>query len=385
MSTVNLVDRQPEVLGSHTSDRQPKSLDRYLVVSCGQITAGLGISSASLELDMFQSERLDRTFQLLIEALEDFCPHLEPISLGVCAMKARGPTRYFGGEHRLCELIHERISRLAGDRRLRRNPGLELKGISSVGLGIANGLWAARLAVTHFRSPPCELGRFVDNNYRGITSIVPSQHATKFLMALKVDVLEDTALCNSLKNLGIYRLEDFARLSRGDIFSRFGKEALLAHEMVTGLRGHIPGTEHRYLSKPKGSTPSPAKQLGFWGELETGRSRAARCLEKLESKIGPEKIFMAALEGGRTPRELHTYLPWRRLQDSSLKIRRNSTYQPWPGGCLYPLPSIVMARPVPLDLLGPDRQPVYVTRRSMLSASPRYISINRSGWQEVLN
>src|SRR5579872_2153985 len=69
-------------------------------------------------------------FDQVLTAVTAFCPAVEAVELGMCAFGARGPARYFGGETALAGRIIAAVAE---------------SGIES-GIGVADGLFAARLA-----------------------------------------------------------------------------------------------------------------------------------------------------------------------------------------------------------------------------------------------
>ncbi len=71
-----------------------------------------------------------RAFEPVVAAVEDFCPRVEVVRAGVCAIGARGPARYFGGEEALAGKITQAVV---------------CRGFTCR-TGVADGLFAAQLA-----------------------------------------------------------------------------------------------------------------------------------------------------------------------------------------------------------------------------------------------
>ena len=71
-----------------------------------------------------------RAFEQVVTLVERFCPRVEVLRPGVCAIGARGPARYFGGEKALAEKIIDAVACL---------------GVACQ-VGVADGLFAAQLA-----------------------------------------------------------------------------------------------------------------------------------------------------------------------------------------------------------------------------------------------
>jgi len=71
-----------------------------------------------------------RAFEQVVAVVEEFCPRVEVLRPGACAIGARGPARYFGGEVALARKIVEAVTG---------------RGIACQA-GLAGGLFAAQLA-----------------------------------------------------------------------------------------------------------------------------------------------------------------------------------------------------------------------------------------------
>jgi protein ImuB len=70
-----------------------------------------------------------RAFEQVVTVLEGFCPRVEVLCPGACAIGARGPARYFGGEEALARKIIDAVARLG----------------FACQVGVADGLFAAQL------------------------------------------------------------------------------------------------------------------------------------------------------------------------------------------------------------------------------------------------
>ena len=84
-----------------------------------------------------------RAFEQVVAVVEEFCPRVEVLRPGACAIGARGPARYFGGEEALAGKIIEAVT----------------GGGFACQAGVADGLFAAQLAAraaapVTVRSPP---------------------------------------------------------------------------------------------------------------------------------------------------------------------------------------------------------------------------------------
>src|SRR5215813_4867516 len=165
-------------------------------------------------------------FGAVASVVEGFCPRVEVLRPGACAIGVRGPARYFGGEGALAAKI---IDAVAG-------------GGAACRVGIADGLFAARLAAEH--APPAWDARPMPAMSRaspahpGAATLVPHGRARAFLAPFPVGVLdgpEAADLACLLPRLGIGTLGEFASLLAADVANRFGVAGVIAHRLARGL------------------------------------------------------------------------------------------------------------------------------------------------------
>jgi protein ImuB len=190
-----------------------------------------------------------RDFEPVVAVVERFCPKVEILRPGTCAIGVRGPARYFGGEQALA-------ARLAA---AMREAGFGCQ------IGVADGLFAAELAAAMLpppmlpaplaappvappRSPEMPLrppASSGDNSNRPPAGavpqagpaalIVPAGGAAAFLAGQPVSALGDPELSSLLPRLGIATLGEFAALPAAEAASRFGAAGALAHRLARGL------------------------------------------------------------------------------------------------------------------------------------------------------
>ncbi|MFE9690056.1 DNA polymerase Y family protein [Micromonospora sp. NPDC005806] len=146
-----------------------------------------------------------RAFEPVVAAVEEVAAGVEVIRPGACALAARGPSRYLGGEEAAAERIVEHVAQTC---------------VVESQVGIADGVFAAGLAARDGR-------------------IVPPGGTPEFLAALPVEALGRPALTDLLRRLGVRTLGDFAALPAGDVLARFGSDGALAHRLAAG-RDHRP-------------------------------------------------------------------------------------------------------------------------------------------------
>ncbi|MEU8261291.1 DNA polymerase Y family protein [Micromonospora sp. NPDC048999] len=146
-----------------------------------------------------------RAFEPVVAAVEEVAVGVEVVRPGACALAARGPSRYLGGEEAAAERIVEHVAQTCA--------------VESQ-VGIADGVFAAGLAARDGR-------------------IVPPGGTSEFLAARPVEALGRPALTDLLRRLGVRTLGDFAALPAGDVLARFGFDGALAHRLAAG-RDHRP-------------------------------------------------------------------------------------------------------------------------------------------------
>ncbi|GIJ37283.1 DNA polymerase [Micromonospora andamanensis] len=141
-----------------------------------------------------------RAFEPVVAAVEEVAVGVEVIRPGACALAARGPSRYLGGEEAAAERIVEQVA---------------LSCAVESQVGVAAGVFAAGLAAREGR-------------------IVPPGGTAEFLAGQPVEALGRTALADLLRRLGVRTLGDFAALPAGDVLARFGFDGALAHRLAAG-------------------------------------------------------------------------------------------------------------------------------------------------------
>jgi protein ImuB len=168
-------------------------------------------------------------FGQVVSVVEEFCPRVEVLRPGACAIGVRGPARYFGGEGALAAKI---IDAVAG-------------GGVACRAGIADGLFAARLAAGPARhgqdARPASTASPVSPvspAHSDAATLVAPGRARAFLAPFPVSVLDGPGaadLAALLTRLGIGTLGEFASLPAADVVNRFGVPGVIAHRLARGL------------------------------------------------------------------------------------------------------------------------------------------------------
>lgn len=213
---------RPEPGGGPGPALDPDRLGPVAVLASGRV---LACSAAAREAGVRQGQRLRdaqrrcpglvvrardpgaeaRAFEPVVAAVEGFCPRVEIVRPGMCAIGARGPARYFGGEHALASQIAGAVTGLGYACRI----------------GVADGLFAAQLAARAARADA------------GV--VVPPGGTPRFLAPHPVQVLGQPELTGLLERLGVHTLGQFAALPSAGVLTRFGAAGVIAHRLARGL------------------------------------------------------------------------------------------------------------------------------------------------------
>jgi protein ImuB len=158
-----------------------------------------------------------RCFEQVASVVESFCPRVEVVRPGLCAVPARGPSRYFGGEQALVDLVRMAVTA----------QGFEC----AVGVadGVFAGTLAARVEPAGIVVPPGGTARFL------------APHPLSALSVVRV-LPDELELVGLLHRLGIRTLGEFAALPSGDVLTRFGVDAAVAHRLASGRDPRPPAT-----------------------------------------------------------------------------------------------------------------------------------------------
>jgi protein ImuB len=119
-------------------------------------------------------------------------------------------------------------------------------------------------------------------------------------------------------------------------------------------------------------------QSGLWGGRSEADDDAARAVVRLSGLAGERAVCVPAWVGGRLPSDRYRLVPAVSvdLDDPSERLDRGDG--PWPGATPAPSPSIVPEQPVAVDLIDAGGQPVSVSGRGDVSATPVTLMIGNS-------
>jgi nucleotidyltransferase/DNA polymerase involved in DNA repair len=296
-----------------------------------------------------------RRFARVLARAGELCPWVHPVRLGVGALPARGPARFFGGE----EMVVSRLAETLGE---------------DAGIGVADGLFAAALAA---RS---EL-------------IVPPGGTADFLGPWSVATLARPDLAVTLQRLGVTTLGQFAALPPASISDRFGADAAACHAVARGESGELVGLRDRAIERrlrvargedpDRGAdAPPPPSQPGFFGGASEADARAARSFARVQERLGIDAVLLGRVQGGRDPAGQSVLVPWGSAEEVGAAGAAGGA--PWPGRLPPPAPTDVLRVPRRAEVVDGAGRAVEVSGRGLLTAGIERLSIEGGPWQPVL-
>ena len=162
----------------------------------------------------------DRTrFEPLVRAVCEIAPLVEVTEPGMVLLATQGPSRYFGGDERLAQRLHQLIDSVT-------------RGRITFGVGIADGRLAATVVAHHAART-------------GVPIVVESGRSAKVLVDLGVETLGDHCgidpqTISLLQRLGLRRLGDLMTIRESVLVARFGPLGAQLHRLARGLDRHPP-------------------------------------------------------------------------------------------------------------------------------------------------
>lgn len=214
----------------------------------------------------------ERRFAPVLAAIEQLIPGVESRRPGLCAMRARGPARFYGGEEPAAAALLELARSL---------------GLSEVRVGIADGLFAAEQAARASDPAPALLSP------RPGVQIVPPGQSSAFLSPLPVGRAAPEPFAEVLHGLGIRTLGALAALPESAVRERFGAQGVAAHRRATAA-GPVHGVELR----PRTPVREFAVELEFEPPLDSADQLAFACVtlaERFIAGLAEEHLVCTAL------------------------------------------------------------------------------------------
>ncbi len=297
--------------------------------------------------------RAGRQFADMVAAIRELTPVVDVVAPGVGSLLTRGPSRYFGGDRALAALVAATAAQRCGH---------------LVGVGVADGLFAAVLAATTATG-------------RGSPVVVDPGATAAFLAPWPVAALDRPELASVLDRLGVHRLGQLAALPRHHVLARFGTDGAACHDVATGRSGELAGMRRPVRYRGAAVGPPTAGQAGFWGVDDGAARRARQATAHIAATTGPTAVLVGQRHDGRSPCEWDRLVPW----DADGGVtRRHDAAAPWPGRIPRPAPALVHRRPLRAELVDASDRPVGVSSHGEATAAPARLSVDGSPWQRVL-
>lgn len=215
---VAALSRDAAGAGSTTDDAPVAIIAGGMVTACSATARADGVRRGQRRRDAqsrcpglrvvdADDARDHRAFAPLVAALEERAPGVQIIRPGLCALRARGPARYYGGELEAARVLLGTVRGL---------------GVADVRAGVADGPFTAEQAarITRASDP---------------VSIVPTGGAAGFLAPLPITALADPDVVALLARLGVQTLGDFSRLDAERVRERLGEAGMRLHRLASGL------------------------------------------------------------------------------------------------------------------------------------------------------
>ena len=208
----------------HAHPTPPLALmSRQRVIACSPTARAEGVRIGQRERDaqslcpqlhthVHDPDVDERHFLGVLETVEHLVPGIESIRPGLCAMRARGPARYFGSEAQAAHTLLRRLQDL---------------GYDDVRAGIACGKFAAEQVA---RATPGSTGLTVPMER---VHLLPEEHTVPFLSTLPVTRACAPELADTLRGLGIHTLGHLAALPEAAVRERFGQQGTKAYRLAT--------------------------------------------------------------------------------------------------------------------------------------------------------
>ncbi|MBF0815343.1 DNA polymerase Y family protein [Microbacterium paludicola] len=175
--------------------------------------------------------RDERAFSPVLTRLEQLAPGVQPLRPGLCAIRARGPARFYGGEEQAASALLDELAAC---------------GIPDARAGVADGLFTAEQAA-RLMSPAS-------------IRIVPRGASAAFLSPLTIAALNDDDLVALLARLGVQTLGEFAALDIAAVRDRLGDHGARLHALAGG-------SDSRPVV-PRVPPPELAREVEFESPLE---------------------------------------------------------------------------------------------------------------------
>jgi protein ImuB len=184
-----------------------------------------------VRIEQHDPAREARAFEAVVRAVGGMVPRIEVAEPGTLAFLSRGPSRYFGGDTEMAAGVIRAATAAVAD------AGLSLGSVGALGLGVADGRFAAAIAAR--RSARAAAPVVIDGGAAATAA---------FLAPLPVRLLSvvagvPTDFVHLVDRLGLHRLGELAALPATQVGARFGPLGQFAHRIAAGGDDRLPGTQ----------------------------------------------------------------------------------------------------------------------------------------------
>ena len=236
-----------------------------------------------------------RRFAPVVMALEDLTPRVEVLAPGCCVVATRGPSRYYGGDEALAELVQQTVAGVLAEAQA------DAPASAAIRVGISDGLFAAGLAgrAASVRTPSMPVLVVAAGCSASFLGTLPVLALTEMFSPLADGGASSAArdLTDVLQRLGLRSLGDVAALPVSDLIGRFGAQGEWAHRLASGrdFRPSQPAAAQLELSVETEIDP-PADRLdtvafmakALADQLDAQLTRAGQALVCVEVSVETE-------------------------------------------------------------------------------------------------
>lgn len=180
----------------------------YWGVRAGQRIREAQAACPSLVLLPYDIDADYRAFERTFAVIDAVVPGGQVLKPGLCALRGRGATRYYGGEQQAAEAVLTELREA---------------GLNGARIGIAEGIFPAEMAARRAE-------------YEGVLN-VPADRTARFVASIPLRDVPDEALAAQrplLQRLGVHTMGDYARLTEDQVRDRFGTGAVRLHRLANG-------------------------------------------------------------------------------------------------------------------------------------------------------
>ncbi|MGZ0713099.1 DNA polymerase Y family protein (plasmid) [Coraliomargarita sp. W4R53] len=238
-------------------------VENNLVVACSAAARAEGVKRGQRRRDAqsrcprlvvvpSDAARDARAFSPVVAGIEEQAPGVQIIRPGMCALRVRGPARYYGGEAQAAAVLIE---------------ALRKRGLEGTRAGIADGPFTAEQAarLTSAAEPTCivsvdESAQFLAPLPVMVLGTMSELSAEPTSRARRASTMPRGDLVSLLARLGVNTLGQFAAMSDDRVRERFGDRGIRLHALAGG-------SDSRRI-EPRTPPPELHREVAFEPPLE---------------------------------------------------------------------------------------------------------------------